>query len=456
MFFRSIKFKLTLWYLIVLSILLVLFGAISYILLAYNLYQNLDNSLRTRAAEIGTNLNTQIGGMTLTVQQQLGEMVLIYDYRGNVLLSSGPVLDSGIVQSVIQQTSAGTETIISTTTTDGQRVHLYAVSVSSSQFSPILVVGRSIGETSQALDSFVQTLVIAVAVTLVLAGAGGLFLAWRAFKPVDEITRAAKGIEETDLSRRIEVRSNDELGRLAATINEMIGRLEKAFERQRQFTADASHELRTPLSVIEAEATLALRRERSPDEYQKSLVSVNEEVDYMSSILEKLLMLARADAGKEQMNFINVNLKDLITAIAPDIEMLANEKGLQFALSVEDGLVTKGDEIKLKQLFLNLLDNDIKYTAEGKVSISLSQLDKNAVITISDTGMGIPPEHLPHIFERFYRVDKARSRSEHGTGLGLAIVKYIVDAHNGKIEVTSELGKGSTFTVTLPLAQSSS
>ena len=270
-----------------------------------------------------------------------------------------------------------------------------------------------------------------------------------------EITRAARGIEETDLSRRIDVTSNDELGRLTETINEMIGRLEKAFERQRQFTADASHELRTPLSVIEAEATLALRRERSPDEYQKSLESINEEVAYMSSILEKLLMLARADAGKEHVTFNDVDLKGLVTALAPDIEMLTREKGLQFELSVAGEAVVKGDEIKLKQLLLNLLDNAIKYTAEGKISLSLSQINKNAVITVSDTGIGIPAEHQARIFERFYRVDKARSRSEHGTGLGLAIVKYIIETHGGKIEVSSQPGKGSSFTVTLPSRRTS-
>jgi heavy metal sensor kinase len=453
MFFRSIKFKLTLWYVSLLAVLLVFFGIISYLLLSYSLYNNLDNSLRTRGAELAASLNTQIGGVSFTVQQKLGEMVLIYDYRGDLLLSSGPELDFNAVQSIIQVSSSDNNAIITSVTSDNQKVHLYATHINASPFSAILVVGRSTLDTVQALGSFVQTLIIAMTVTIVLAALGGIFLALRAFKPVGEITRAARGIEETDLSRRIDVTSNDELGRLTETINEMIGRLEKAFERQRQFTADASHELRTPLSVIEAEATLALRRERSPDEYQKSLESINEEVAYMSSILEKLLMLARADAGKEHVTFNDVDLKGLVTALAPDIEMLTREKGLQFELSVAGEAVVKGDEIKLKQLLLNLLDNAIKYTAEGKISLSLSQINKNAVITVSDTGIGIPAEHQARIFERFYRVDKARSRSEHGTGLGLAIVKYIIETHGGKIEVSSQPGKGSSFTVTLPLSK---
>jgi len=392
-----------------------------------------------------------MGEVTFTVQQQLGEMVLIYDTSNNLLLSSGPRLDTSVSQIIIDDVLAGNNSITVATTTDGQPVHLYAVQTSD-PFSPVLIVGRSIVETYQTLAVFRQILFIGMSTMILLAGIGGMFLAARALKPVNDITRTAKSIEETDLTRRIDVHTNDELGRLAATLNEMIARLEKAFERQRQFTADASHELRTPLSVIEAETTLALRRERSPEEYQKSLESVNEEVAYMSTILEKLLMLARADAGKEQINFHDVNLKQLSAALAPDIEMLAREKGLQFLFSADTDLIVKGDEIKLKQLLLNLLDNALKYTAQGSVSLSLSRSDKNAVITVTDTGMGIPEEHLEHIFERFYRVDKARSRSEHGTGLGLAIVKYIVEAHSGKIEVSSQAGKGSTFTVTLPLS----
>jgi len=392
-----------------------------------------------------------MGEVTFTVQQQLGEMVLIYNTGNSLVLSSGPHLDPSISQLIIDDVLAGNNSITVASTTDGQRVHLYAEQISG-PFSPVLIVGRSIVETYQTLAEFRRILFIGMSTMIVMAGIGGLFLAARALKPVNDIIRTAKSIEETDLSRRIDVQTNDELGRLAATLNEMIARLEKAFERQRQFTADASHELRTPLSVIEAETTLTLRRERSPEDYQKSLESINEEVAYMSSILEKLLMLARADAGKEQINYHDVNLKQLSAALAPDIEMLAREKGLQFVFTADTDLMITGDEIKLKQLLLNLLDNALKYTAQGSVSLSLSRSDNNAVITVTDTGIGIPEEHLAHIFERFYRVDKARSRSEHGTGLGLTIVKYITEAHNGKIKVVSQPGKGSTFIVTLPLS----
>jgi heavy metal sensor kinase len=287
---------------------------------------------------------------------------------------------------------------------------------------------------------------------IVLAGLGGLFLAERALKPVQQITKTAQNIEGSDLSQRIDVKTDDELGRLASTLNEMIGRLEESFNRQRQFTADASHELRTPLAIMQAEATLALSKERSPDDYRKSLETISQESDYMSSVIGKLLFLARSDAGKEQLSFEDVELKGLITGLASNIEALAQDKGIKFVVDAKEELTVNGDKVKLRQLFINILENAVRYTPiAGQISVSLVQKDANAVVAIADTGIGIPPEHLPHIFERFYRVDKARARADGGVGLGLAIAKIIAESHKGKIEVESELGKGTTFTISLPL-----
>jgi heavy metal sensor kinase len=338
--------------------------------------------------------------------------------------------------------------------TQSEKIRLYAAPVGnrSTSIDAVLVVGRSTGEIDEVLDRFRDVLLIAVATTIVMAGGGGLFLADRAFRPVEHITETAQEIEEGDLSRRIEVRSDDEMGRLASTLNQMIERLEKAFNRQRQFTADASHELRTPLAVIEAESTLALRKERTQEDYQKSLELIYQETSYMTATLDKLLMLARADAGKEQVSFETVNLKDTLSDVASDVEILCREKDLNFQLGQLDNLIITGDPTKLKQLFLNLLDNALRYTpAGGTVSLSLTKEGRSAVVAVSDTGIGIPEEHIPQIFERFYRVDKARSRSEKGSGLGLSICKYIVEVHSGSIVVESQVGKGSTFSVYLPL-----
>jgi signal transduction histidine kinase len=254
------------------------------------------------------------------------------------------------------------------------------------------------------------------------------------------------------LSQRISVNTRDELGRLAATLNAMIGRLERAFRRQKQFTSDASHELRAPLAVIEAESSLALQKERPPSDYRQSLETISQESRRMSSLIEQLLTLARADAGKEQWNFAEVNLGGLITNLSADVEVLCQEKALTCQLGQTEELVIKGDEARLRELFVNLLDNAIRYTpSPGTVSISLHREVQMAVVAITDTGVGVPPEDMPFIFERFYRVDKPRSRAEGGTGLGLAICRYIAEAHGGKIEVESRVGVGSTFSVWLPL-----
>jgi heavy metal sensor kinase len=279
-----------------------------------------------------------------------------------------------------------------------------------------------------------------------------LFLASRVLKPVEQITQAAQKIEESDLSQRIAVKNDDELGRLATTLNDMIARLEEAFNRQRQFTADASHELRTPLAIMQAEATLALSKERTETEYRKSLETISQESTYMSSVIGKLLFLARSDAGKEQLNFEDVDLKDLIIGLSANVEALAADKEIKFAVDTQANLVVNGDKVKLRQLFINILENAVRYTPTGgNISVSLVRKELNTLTTISDTGIGIPPEHLPHIFERFYRVDKARSRADGGVGLGMAIAKYIADSHGGKIEVESQLGKGTTFYITIPL-----
>jgi signal transduction histidine kinase len=283
-----------------------------------------------------------------------------------------------------------------------------------------------------------------------------MFLATRTLKPFDHISAIAREIGGGDLSRRINIQSEDEMGRLAGTLNWMIGRLEEAFQKQRQFAADASHELRTPLAIIQAESSLALDKKRSQTEYRRSLELVSQEVAYMSEIIGKLLLLAREDAGSETAGFQEVNVRDLLSELSSDVETLAQEKGLAFSLGPMDSLTVKGDRLKLRQLFLNILDNAIRYTPSGgTVSGILVRKNGNVCVSISDTGIGIPTEDLPLIFERFYRVDKARSRSEGGMGLGLAIADSIARLHGGKIEVESQVGKGSTFHIILPMVDPS-
>ena len=447
-FFKSIRTRLTIWYLMVIVILLLVFSGLAYFMLDHNLYQNLDNSLQTRSTEL---ISSPV------IAPQANELILSFDSNGNLLREFGPSIDTASIKILVQQALLGQKSFLTALTADKQSVRLYATSfkVPFSNQLLVIVVGQLTTGITGVLDTFRYVLIIAIVAVIVLAGIGGLFLASRVLKPVEQITQTAQKIEESDLSQRITVKNDDELGRLASTLNDMIGRLEEAFNRQRQFTADASHELRTPLAIMQAEATLALSKERDEADYRKSLETISQESTYMSSVIGKLLFLARSDAGKEQLNFENVDLKDLITGLSTNVEALAADKGIKFAVDAQENLVVNGDKVKLRQLFINILENAVRYTPTGgNISISLVRKEGSALATISDTGIGIPPEHLPHIFERFYRVDKARSRADGGVGLGLAIAKYIADSHGGKIEVASQLGKGTTLNVSIPLKDS--
>jgi heavy metal sensor kinase len=464
-FVKGITFRFTIWYLVVIGVLLVILSAGVYSNLSRSLYRNLDHSLELRAAE----LNNVIGILTNirqgNFQEELGEVVLLYFYSGDRLIKVS-ARDTEIPQDsqLVEQALAGNSSFATIETVEGQRMRLYAVPFSPdrSDIVPrgpsiqpaVLVIGRSTTEIEEALERLMHTLIIAVPLTMALAGGSGVFLAKRALKPVEHITQTAGEIEESDLSRRIKVHTEDELGRLASTLNQMIDRLEQAFSRQRQFTADASHELRTPLAVIQAESTLALQKERTASDYQASLEAISQEVTHMSAIIDKLLILARADAGKERLAFERVNLGELLHDLASDVKTLCQEKGIQFQLGQMENLIIKGDKASLNGMLLNLLDNAIRYTPNGgTVSVSLAREGQIATVAIKDTGIGIPPEHIPHIFERFYRADKARSRTEGGSGLGLAICQHIAEVHRGKIEVESQVGEGSTFSVSLPLLE---
>jgi heavy metal sensor kinase len=451
-FIKSIRFRLTIWYLAVLVGLLLLFCMVSYFWLSKSLYQSLDDSLTTRATAIENSVDVYNGQIDLGITQQPGEFILLYGTDGSLLqgLSTGievPHIDALVMQAVKTNTP-----FVTAKTSNKHTVRLYVTPFSEQPGIAVLVVGRSTDSVGEVLERFMNILIIAALATMALAGIGGFFMASRVLKPVERIRQTAQEIEESDLSRRIEAGGEDELGRLASTLNLMIGRLEAAFGRQRQFTADASHELRTPLAIVQAESTLALRKERKPDEYRKSLEMISQEADHMSAVVGKLLYLARIDAGKEQVNFEKINLKALLTEISSDVETLARGKGIEFRLASMEDLWVEGDRVKLEQLFLNLLENAIRYTPGGGiVSAAMVRDGQQALITIEDTGIGIAEEHMSHLFERFYRVDRARSRAEGGAGLGLAICKHIVQVHHGKIEVQSQVGKGSTFSVFLPI-----
>lgn len=289
---------------------------------------------------------------------------------------------------------------------------------------------------------------------LALAAVGGYWLSRRALAPVDQMTRAARSIGAQDLSQRLAVpRASDELQRLAATLNEMLARIETAFQRITQFTADASHELRTPVSVMRTNAEIVLRKPRSEAEYREALSRILDESEKVSRMIEQLLLLARADSTGGLLPMTRNDVATAFDVACREARVLAEAKNLAFQESVPPTpLWVQGDTASLERLFMILLDNAVKYTAAGgRIDVHLGADDGFAVADIRDTGTGIAPEDISHVFDRFYRVDRARSRESGGTGLGLAIGRWIAEAHRGEIRVESTLGKGSTFQVRIPL-----
>jgi heavy metal sensor kinase len=292
----------------------------------------------------------------------------------------------------------------------------------------------------------------------------GYLLAGMAIRPVQKITKMADEITATDLRRRLRLARRDEFGALAATFDQMLARLEAAFKRQSQFTADASHELRTPLTIMNLDINRALTQEHTPEGYRQIIAQIQDENERMTVIVNSLLLLARADTGQIVLHQEAVDLGDLALECAERLMPLARQQHIQLAAGDLPELIVTGDRHYLSRMLTNLIENAIKYSSGvgSRVEVELqAEQGRWAVMRVRDDGPGIAEEHLPHLFERFYRGDKARARQERsagrdepgGAGLGLAIVQWIAQAHGGEVRVISALGAGSTFEVRLPLAQ---
>jgi signal transduction histidine kinase len=363
-------------------------------------------------------------------------------------------------------------------------VRVATVPVQMGRNVPYLVqAGTSLEGVEGALRRASAILLILTPSVFLVALLGGWSLVSRALRPVDEITRTALELESRSLDRRIvPSRPDDEIGRLAGAFNEMIARLGQSFRQIEQFSADASHELKTPLTTIRGEAEVALMEELSPAEYRRVLRSIIEEVERMSAVIENLLTLARADADRVRLRRERVALDELLIAVYEPAERVARAKGVALELDEIADVAVSGDALWLQQLLTNLVTNAVKYTPSGgEVRLSLVRDEERpttndqrpttsapaalptpdpepqsgwAVLAVADSGIGIPEEHQPHIFDRFYRVDAARSRDSGGAGLGLSIARWIAESHGGTIALVSGVGQGSTFTVRLPLATS--
>jgi heavy metal sensor kinase len=304
----------------------------------------------------------------------------------------------------------------------------------------------------QELSELVAALAVAGPMALTLALGGGYLLARKALAPVDRMAAEADQITATRLDRRLEVPNpDDELGRLAGTLNGMIARLERSFEEVRRFTADAAHELRTPLAVMRNAVEVALRSPRDPEHYRRVLGDVLEEVERLTRLAEQLLFLCREDAGLMPVATGVVRLEGLVRETAEYMRAVAESKGVTLECDGLTPSAIRGDADQLRRLLFNLLDNAIKFTpAGGSVVVRLAIADGLARVEVADTGIGIPPDHLPHVFERFYRVDPARAGEVEGVGLGLSICRSVAEAHGGHIRIESVVGRGTRVTLLMP------
>jgi heavy metal sensor kinase len=450
---NTLRTRFALWTALLILLVLVAFGAYVYLSMSRGLYAALNDTLNVSASQIIASLNVDNGRLILpdSLSEPPEGETPPAGYSVRILTPDGAVLQqTGVYSSQLPTVKTPLSTPFYTTLT-ASSLQLYTAPVTdNNQLVAIVQVAQSTSAVQATLGRLLTTLLIAAPLLLLAAAASGYFLAARALRPVDAMTQMARRISAEDLSARLNLTSDDELGRLASTFDEMLARLEDSFRRERQFTADASHELRTPLAAMQAILSVTRQRKRKPAEYEQALDDLSEETERLRSLTESLLALAREDLHPMELNE-TVDLSALLEDVTESLRPLAEAKGLELTCKMATSLTVRGDSDGLIRLFINLLDNAIKYTEHGGVNVSARREGAQAHVEISDTGIGIPASHLPHVFERFYRVEQ--SRSQRGTGLGLALAQQITVAHGGSIEATSQLGRGTTFVVQLPFSQ---
>jgi heavy metal sensor kinase len=451
----NIRWRLTVWNAVALAVLLAGFGTLVYVLLARVHYQRIDRSLQAEFDELHQKMNGQRDSARLRhwiyeFKEHENIFCIVYDGSGRVYEHTEELAQMSIPPAPAAAPGEPRFANLDVPAIGHQRTLSGPLRLGEEEFTVLLMA--PLEDVESELGLLLTALLMAVPIVLVVAGAMGYLLARTALAPMEQLHRLTEQITADRLDRRLPVgNAGDEFGHLAQTINAMIARLERSFAEIRRFTADASHELRTPLAAIRMEAEIALGKALSPAEHQQLLGSILEECERLTRLTEQLLALCREDAGSARPAHAPLDLGALVGHVVETMRPLAEAKDLDLHTEGNGPIQILGDEVRLRQVFYNVLDNAIKYTpAGGRIDVHLGHRDGAALVTLHDTGIGISPEHLPRVFDRFYRVDKARSRAEGGTGLGLSIAQSIIAAHGGRIELDSQPGKGTTCTVTLP------
>jgi heavy metal sensor kinase len=462
----SLRVRLTLWYCAVLLVAVVAFEFVVFAVVRDRLLRHHDPSLARTAAAVEAVLRQHEDCAHLTPEQRqeldsIGRLVLLHDISGRGELfyrspdsTAFPVPFPLVVDPEVLRRPAWFETH------DSEVGPIRVLSwpyQSHAGRAGLIRVMDPIGDVDEPLRAARRALLISLPFALAMAAGGGWFLAHRALRPVDVVTRRAREIEAGQLSRRLpHPGTQDEIGRLVDTLNEMIARLEASFEGMRRFTADASHEMRSPLATMRSTVDLALSRGREPAEYREALASVGEEIDRLRAIVEDLLTLARADAGRMPLRREPVRLEVLAADVVESLRPVAQERGATLRLVADVSVEISGDERWLRQLLVNLVGNALKFgvTPESAaIEVEVARRDGSAVMCVRDEGPGLPEGELARIFERFHRADPARSRERiEGVGLGLSIARWVAESHGGTITARNRAPHGLEVVVALPLA----
>jgi heavy metal sensor kinase len=459
----SIRTRLTLWYSALLLVILVAIAALSYSWLRRTVHQDLDASLLAVARAIRDTgaPDRPEREVEALLREMLGpelydKLFRLLDPEGRPHAFGGRPSGDALPLSTAARARAarGESTLETVAGPEAEPLRVFTMPiVRNGRVVDIVQVGMSVRRAEVLLDRYLHTLFVLIPLGVGLAALVGAVIARAALRPVDEMTRTARRITAEDLSRRVErPGTGDELERLAETLNGMLARLEAAFTQTRRFAADAAHELRTPLAALRGGIEVALRAERPPEEYRRALASSLEEVERLIRLAEDLLLLSRATAGPE-MTRAPVDLEPLLLDVFDMGARRGRAAGVSVRIDTMAPSAVRGDATALRGVLLNLVENAIKYTPPGgKVELGLTTGDGMAVVTVSDTGIGLDPADADRIFEPFVRLDAARTRDTGGAGLGLAIARSVAVAHGGTLSVESRPGAGSRFVLRLPLA----
>ena len=459
-----IKWKLTLWYGGILALILVTFSSGVYIYFQNSLQKSIDAKIKSIAEVLSSSMTethnqSLFGNFERYLENVLGKkpkgkFIQIIDSSGKIGAKLNDLEAEAVPVSFLTlERALKGETVYETIETARPRLRMITMPIlENKKVISIVQVGSSLEDFEETSKRLLIIMIISIITAISATIIVGYFMAKKTMKPVDQIRRAAVKISSSNLDERIDIKGRkDELGRLAETFNAMIARLKDSFHRINQFSIDVSHELKTPLTILKGETELALRKERTNEEYKRSMESNLEEIDRMSRIIDDLLLLSKAETKDIILNMERVDLRDLLADVCMDMKIFSQNKGVEVVVKELEDVRIAGDELKLRRMITNIVENAVKYGRTGGQVVVSSYLQNGYVcIDVKDDGVGISGNDIKFIFDRFYRADRSRKR-ESGSGLGLSISKWIAEAHKGTIEVESKPASGSLFTIKLPM-----